>query len=388
MEWTKYRMFLALLLVVTGSINTLSTKWADFMESVGLDGQKRHFVHPFLQASTMFLGEMACLATFKILYWYYSRRQDGSESQEKTTAGNTNFKALILLPPAMCDMIATSTMYIGLNLTYASSFQMLRGSVIVFVALLSMAFLDRKLRCVEWFGIIFVLSGLSVVGMSDFASGSSSEHKDTNSIITGDLLIIAAQIITAFQMVYEEKFVKDKDIPALMVVGYEGLWGFVVLGSLLVPFYWIPAYPPFSENPRNVLEDTPDGLVQLFNNGLLLLAMFGTFVSIAFFNFAGVSVTKEMSATTRMVLDSVRTLVIWVIGLALEWQTFNYLQVIGFALLLVGMCLYNNVLLEPAFKRFMGYMNRRAASTGRFARMEEEEAGVLDSQRADRATAN
>lgn len=38
----------------------------------------------------------------------------------------------------------------------------------------------------------------------------------------GDLLIVAAQIITAFQMVYEEKFVKDKDIPALMAVGYEG----------------------------------------------------------------------------------------------------------------------------------------------------------------------
>lgn len=53
----------------------------------------------------------------------------------------------------------------------------------------------------------------------------------------------------------------------------------------------------------------------------------GTFVSIAFFNFAGVSVTKEMSATTRMVLDSVRTLVIWAVSLALRWQTFNYLQV-------------------------------------------------------------
>lgn len=383
MEWTPYRIFLALLLVVTGSINTLSTKWADRMTSVGLDGKDRPFVHPFLQASTMFLGEVACLATFKLLYWYYSRKQDGSETREKTTAGNTNFKALILLPPAMCDMVATSTMYIGLNLTYASSFQMLRGSVIVFVALLSIAFLDKKLRGIEWAGIIFVISGLSVVGMSDFFSGTSSqEHKDTNSIITGDLLIIAAQIITAFQMVYEEKFVKDKDIPALMAVGYEGFWGFVVLGSLLVPFYWIPAYPPFSANPRDVLEDTPDGLVQLYNNGLLLLAMLGTFVSIAFFNYAGVSVTKEISATTRMVLDSVRTLVIWVVCLGLGWQDFNYLQVIGFALLLIGMCLYNNVFLEPAFKKMLGYMNRRAGMTGRHARLEEEEAGVLDNHEA------
>lgn len=29
----------------------------------------------------------------------------------------------------MCDMTATSVMYIGLNLTYASSFQMFRGKL-------------------------------------------------------------------------------------------------------------------------------------------------------------------------------------------------------------------------------------------------------------------
>lgn len=33
---------------------------------------------------------------------------------------------------------------------------------------------------------------------------------------------MCAQIITAVQMVYEEKFVKDLNIPALMAVGYEG----------------------------------------------------------------------------------------------------------------------------------------------------------------------
>ena len=54
----------------------------------------------------------------------------------------------------------------------------------------------------------------------------------------------------------------------------------------------------------------------------------GNILSIAFFNFAGISVTRELSATTRMVLDSVRTLVIWAVTLALSWQDFQYLQVI------------------------------------------------------------
>lgn len=49
--------------------------------------------------------------------------------------------------------------------------------------------------------------------------------------------------------------------------------------------------------------------------------------SIAFFNFAGISVTKEISATTRMILDSIRTVIIWVISLTFRWQAFHYLQV-------------------------------------------------------------
>lgn len=53
----------------------------------------------------------------------------------------------------------------------------------------------------------------------------------------------------------------------------------------------------------------------------------GTIISIAFFNFAGITVTKELSATTRMILDSVRTLFIWGFSLIVSWQKFHPLQV-------------------------------------------------------------
>jgi hypothetical protein len=59
----------------------------------------------------------------------------------------------------------------------------------------------------------------------------------------------------------------------------------------------------------------------------LILAITGTIISIAFFNFAGISVTKEISATTRMVLDSVRTIVIWMFSIMVGWQQFHVLQV-------------------------------------------------------------
>lgn len=100
-----------------------------------------------------------------------------------------------------------------------------------------------------------------------------------------------------------------------------------MLAILQVPFYYIYVGAPFSHVPGGVLENIPDGFIQMGNNPLIIVATLGTVFSIAFFNFAGISVTKEISATTRMVLDSVRTLVIWLFSLAVFNQPFEWLQV-------------------------------------------------------------
>lgn len=85
---------------------------------------------------------------------------------------------------------------------------------------------------------------------------------------------------------------------ALQAVGWEGFFGFFVLSLLLIPMSFVSA--PGS-NPEQKIEDVVDAFIMIKNNLLLLVPITGTVISIAFFNYAGISVTKEMSATTRMV---------------------------------------------------------------------------------------
>jgi len=134
-------------------------------------------------------------------------------------------------------------------------------------------------------------------------------------------------------------------------VGWEGVFGASILSMLLIPMYFIPqAFGCGSDcesPPGNHFENTPDAIMQLINSPVIMAATFGNVFSIAFFNFFGVSITKYASATTRMVLDSVRTFVIWGFSLLIGWQSFDYRQVIGFVLLLSGTCIYNQVLVIP-----------------------------------------
>ena len=305
----------------------------------------------------MFVGEMSCFVVFQIWYWS-TKICTGNVSK----FGPQKFNPLIFLPPALCDMTATSIMYVGLNLTFASSFQMLRGSVIVFTGLLSVAFLKNRLHLYHWGGIFLVVLGLVVVGLGDVIkgvpyvqTGSASEQGniEANLIITGDLLIVMAQIITAIQMTYEERVIKKYNIPPLQGVGWEGIFGFSVLFVLLFPFYFIPWHLPAGEDfwqDTVRFEDSIDAFHQLGYSPLLIVAVLGTVVSIAFFNFAGLTVTQKMSATTRMVLDSVRTLVIWIISVSVGWQNFNLLQPFGFVFLVIGTFLYYNLVIAPLFK--------------------------------------
>jgi len=231
----------------------------------------------------------------------------------------------------------------------------------VFTAILSVLFLRKKLAAVHWLGIVTVVSGLAVVGVSDIVFSKTPEGTHTNAEkIAGDALILIGMLFTSFQMVYEERFIGKYNIPPLQAVGWEGIFGFCTLGLLLIPFYFI-IVPTSNASPDHRLEDVFSAFCQMRDNWIIILATLGNIFSIAFFNFAGISVTKELSATTRMVLDSGRTLIIWIVSLALQWQSFYPLQILGFVLLVIGMGIYNGVWIHL----FSRLVSRRPISSER-----------------------
>lgn len=96
------------------------------------------------------------------------------------------------------------------------------------------------------------------------------------------MLIVCAQVIVAVQMVYEQKYVMKYDVPALMAVGLEGLFGMLTLSVLIIPMHWIVVPDTFSHNPNNTLEDVPFAFKQMGEYPLIIVALLGTILRCVF----------------------------------------------------------------------------------------------------------
>ena len=301
----------------------------------------------------MFIGEAICLIVFYCIYYYH-------KVTKRNTArfGSQKFSPLIFFLPACCDALATSLVYIGLNLTYASTFQILHSTVIIFTSLLSVAFLGSILQIYHWLGMFTVIVGSVIVDVGDVIEENGSN--DSHSILIGDLLIVISQLIYAIQMTVEERYVKGYNIPSLQAVGWEGVFGFFIIIILLIPMYFIPWHVPSGPDfwqDQTRFEDTIDAFHQIFYIPTLMFSFFVYIISIALFNIAGLSVTREVSATTRVILDNVRIVFVWLFGLTVQWQEFNFFQPIGCALVIIGIFIYCNVVLVPCIRKLYIYCN-------------------------------
>ena len=102
-------------------------------------------------------------------------------------------------------------------------------------------------------------------------------------------------------------------------------------------------------------------------------------ITIAGFNVTGVMITKYASAAQRSTVDTCRTLIIWCVFLALGKEKFLAGELIGFALLVLGTLVYNEIIEIP-----MTFMNRNTKSS--IAKREEIAKAALQAASSTTAT--
>ncbi|KAI9272825.1 hypothetical protein BDA99DRAFT_593171, partial [Phascolomyces articulosus] len=324
-----------------------------------------------MQTLTLFVGEAAVMVIY--LYQVYRERHKKAMENISPMAHNETqqhhlmakqyhhhrqpqreSKVFIFWILAIIDSIATMILYSGLLFISASVYQMLRGSVVIFTSIFSYFFLNRRLRLFEWFSLGMIVSGVAVVGLSslifpqfkpsDNTANNIDNDSDNQSFpvmsLIGIVLILAAQIFTACQFVIEEKVLSQYRVTPVKIVGMEGTFGLVsALGVLPLIHVLLSDY--------HTSFDMEQSFHDFFASPSVWKAGIANAITIAFFNWCGLTITSRICATTRSTIDICRTLFIWMVSLYLGWEQFSWIQVIGFVIMVTGTFYFNGVISYP-----------------------------------------
>lgn len=124
----------------------------------------------------------------------------------------------------------------------------------------------------------------------------------------------------------------------ISAVGYQGLFGFICLGILLVPLHFIktPSSKCIAEYPNGAFEDIDDAISHLNHNWQIMFALFTMIISKPFYIFGAISVTKEMSAMARVILDTGCIIFAYIFVMICGWQNFHVVQLLGVATIIGG----------------------------------------------------
>lgn len=113
---------------------------------------------------------------------------------------------------------------------------MLRGSAIIFVAILKHFALGDKLRNFMWVGVWWNCVSIILVGATVIFSADPNAAEDGKNPLRGVLLILAGAFVQSLQYAFEEKVMSmECSAPPLLLIGMEGLWGTVVCAFILYP---------------------------------------------------------------------------------------------------------------------------------------------------------
>jgi len=225
--------------------------------------------------------------------------------------------------PAVFNLLNSGLRWASLVYIDASVAEMLiSGLELTLSVVAARVIRKRMVSRSRWVGVIIVAIGVVIIERANKRkhqqprqSDDTTEakqydnnvtHSSAQDVTIGVILIILQSILSVLQDIGEEIFMQATTFPAMMMLGMEGLYGFVI--GLVI-------YSTIGD--KFGIEDVDDTMSMLMKNATLrwwLLGLPFLFLVTGIFN---IKATEVTSAMTRNVWKNLRTVLVWIIALCI-----------------------------------------------------------------------
>ena len=308
-------------------------------------------------------------------------QQNSNATTSKSPNSVPGWMYWFLAIPSIFDLAATALCMMGLRYLDVSIYQLLRGSGIIFVALMKQHVLGDRLYLFQWLGVFWNVVAVILVGATAILNSDNDEAtQNPGDALMGVTLVMLGTIgwmvppyltsratlfskltlnvlfnfstgafVQALQFVFEEKVMAaDEDaVPPLLLIGMEGLWGTVLCLVVVYPLvYLLPG------EDHGSYEDPFNTWAMFVNTPVIQYAFVIYFFAIFGYNLFAVLVTFALNSVWHAILDNFRPITVWLTDLCIyyvftngaygeTWTVYSYLQLLGMGVLLYGTAIYN-----------------------------------------------
>lgn len=325
------------------------------------------FNRPFFAGTVLFFGMSFTL----IPYYFLRHNKPGVTKVDKMTFIN-------MIVPSVLEFVGQTMFLMGVMRIPMSLSLTLKGTRVVFSALLLVIFLKRKLFAFHWTAIALTMVGVVVSSLKEIIEPSSSKNLETADVLIGIALVLGGEFIRSARTVLEEKLMKKLKYDALLVVGLQGVYALV----LSVPCLFVVNVIPTA---KGVLENIDVTWAQFTSSSIVLGISLTTPITVPGLFIAGAYVTKLMSAVHNALTTIITNSIVWMLALIVhaidssrgeKLVPLSSVQLVGFFIVLFASLMYDAIIRIP---KFFTYPLDRAAASGAGS-SEKSVLGIVESE--------
>lgn len=246
--------------------------------------------------------------------------------------------------PSGLNLIASALRWTALVYIDASVAEMMiAGLELSLSVVAARIFRKRIVAKVRWVGVVLVAFGVIIIERANSSRDESSSDNvhGTKEVMIGVVLILVQSVLSVLQDLAEEIFMQAADFPATMMLGIEGIYGFVV-GALIYS----------TVGGTLGMEDIDTTMSMLSKHAELRWWLAGLPVLFLITGLFNIEATKVTSAMTRNIWKTMRTVMVWSIALAIyylgsnasfgeAWHTpESFVILFGFSVMSAGIITY------------------------------------------------